>query len=139
MCKQGRTYKHDNRRGGYIALTASLIIMVLVLVIVLTLSLSTILGGSGISNSYYKEISYILAQSCVDTALLKLVNNSSYAGNETITVSGTDTCRIFSISDIGSQKVITTQGKFRGARTNLKVTVNESDNTIASWEEVVSF
>lgn len=128
------------KRGasGYIAITSAIIIAALLIVIVFTVSLVTFLGLSGISDSYYKGKSRALAEGCVETARLKLATNSSYGGGETIAV-GSDSCSIVSVTTSGSQKIIQASASYQGAPTYLKVTVNASDLSLVSWEEMQHF
>lgn len=123
---------------GFIALTSSIIISALILIIAFTLSLSTFFGRFNVLNAGFKEISYGLAEACADTALLKLAQNSSYGGNETINVDA-DTCLILPIESLTGQKIVKTKADFRGAVTNIKITASSSPAgvlTIALWEEL---
>ena len=84
-----------SKQNGYIAVMSAVIISVLLLSIVAALSFSTYFTRFNIFDSFTKERSRSLAESCADYALLKLRElPSSYAGYETITVSGDETCAI---------------------------------------------
>lgn len=126
-------------RGGYIALISMLILTAFILIIATTVALTSFLAQSAASGSYYKEVSHALAESCVQKALLSLAGNSDYAGGETVTVAGSDTCRILSVSTSGPSKVIQAQGSFQNAVTNMRVTVLASDLSITGWEEPSQF
>ncbi len=124
---------------GYVAITSAFIITALILVIVLGVSLSAVLTRENILSSDLKETSKALAEACAETALLKLAQNSSYAGNETITVAAS-TCSIVAVVASGTQKIITTTGRAGDVYTNLRVTASSSPVlSISGWEEVVSF
>ena len=124
---------------GYVAITSAFIITALILVIVLGVSLSAVLTRENILSSDLKETSKALAEACAETALLKLAQNSSYAGNETITVAAS-TCSIVAVVASGTKKIITTTGRAGDVYTNLRVTASSSPVlSISGWEEVVSF
>jgi len=120
--------------SGYIALTSAIIIIALVLVIVIALSLSALFSTSGIATSYYKETSLALSRGCAETALLKLVQDINYVGDEIITI-GSNDCEIESITTNGSEKIIETEAEFERTESKLKIVIESSDLTIVSWEE----
>ncbi len=123
------------RNNGYIALVSALIIAGVIILFVATVGLSSFFARSYISDSYYKERSRTFAEGCAQAGLLKLAQNASYAGNETVNVTASDTCRIVSVVASGTGKILTVQGAFQDAYTNLKITV--ASGTINQWEEVV--
>ena len=123
-------------RSGYLAIVASIIIASLILILISALGLGAFLGRGVISVSHFKEISNALAEGCVDTALLKLAQNPSYGGNETVTINTGETCNILTITTAGSNKVITATAVFQGAETEIKVTVNASTLAVVQWEEL---
>ena len=125
-------------QGGYIALIAAIIVTVVLVMILTTVSQMSFLNRANIAGTSFKEKSRALAESCVNVALLKLVQNSSYAGNETINVASS-TCQIVSVVPSGSNKVISTQGQFQNFYTNFKVTVTARPVSLLSWEEVQNF
>lgn len=126
----------DTRNAGYIAIASAVIISALLLTIVSALSLSMYFVRFNIYDSFAKERSRALAESCADTAMLKLRQSSSYNGNETVTVEAGATCTISTIQTQGSQKIITTGASIQRITTNIKVTVSGAIPTIVSWEEV---
>ncbi|KKT00618.1 MAG: hypothetical protein UW07_C0021G0006 [Candidatus Nomurabacteria bacterium GW2011_GWF2_43_8] len=119
------------------ALMAAIIISVILLLIAANLSLTGFYGRFDILDSELKERSSALAEACVDTALLKLANDPNYAGSETITVSGSDTCNIETIFPTADPIVIDTKAIFRDATTKFQVQVNKSDLLVISWEEKI--
>ncbi len=123
---------------GYIAITSAIIISLLLMAITFALSFSSFFGRHNVFDSQTKEISYALAEACAEKALLNLAQNSSYAGNETITVKSPDTCDILTIETAGSQKTIKTRATFQKTTTNIKVVANMPPQ-IVSWEEVPNF
>ena len=123
-----------NRDKGFIALITAIAISLILLVITVTLNQSGFLTRSTLLDSEYKERSSALAEACVDVALLKLVNDPSYLGSETITI-GSDSCDIRPIT----LPTIETRAVFQQAATNLEVVIDPSDLSVVSWNEVPSF
>lgn len=120
---------------GYIAVTSAIIISFLVMAIAIALSFSTYFSRFNILDAQSKERSVAAAESCADTTLLKLAQNGSYSGNETITVATSTTCTIGPIQTQGSQKIITTSSTVKQTVTIITVVVNASPLSIVSWEE----
>ncbi len=124
---------------GYIAITSAVVISLLLMAITFALSFSSFFGRFNVFDSQTKEISQALAEACAENALLKLAQNSSYAGNETITVKAPDTCDILTIETNGSQKTIKTRATFQKTTTNVKIIANMPGPQLVSWEELPSF
>src|SRR3989344_8182821 len=76
------------KRGGsgYIAIISTIIISLLLLLITLGVSSTGFWGRLNISKTEFKEIGFALAEGCAETALLKLSQNQSYAGGETVMI-----------------------------------------------------
>ena len=131
--------KNENikRKSGFAALMSTIILSVILLLIATNLGLTGFYGRSDILDSELKKRSSTLAEACVDTALLKLAENPSYAGSESINVSDADTCNILSIDPAVDPIIINTTGVFMNATTKLEVKVNASDLSLVSWEEIL--
>ncbi len=131
--------KNENikRKSGFAALMSTIILSVILLLIATNLGLTGFYGRSDILDSELKKRSSTLAEACVDTALLKLAENPSYAGSESINVSGADTCNILLINPAVDPIIINTTGVFMNATTKLEVKVNASDLSLVSWEEIL--
>jgi len=127
-----------NHQSGYIALVSSIIISILLLAVTFAVSSNNFSSRFNVLNAEFKERSLALAEACVDTALLKLAQNPSYSGNESISV-GNDQCSILAIETLPGQKIIKTKAIFQNSFTNLKITVQASDLSVISWEEVPKF
>lgn len=123
---------------GYIAITTSIILALLIMIIAGMLGSAHIMTRFNTSDFADKQASLVLARSCLNYALLKLSENSSYTGNETISISSNQ-CTIRTIETAGSNKIIKARGQINGATTNLKLTVVTSALSTISLEEVVSF
>lgn len=125
--------------GGFAAL---MIVIILSLILILV---STLLSQSGfftrqiLSESEFKERSLALAEACADNARLKLANLPTYVGDETLTITGTDTCDIKIIDPLANPIIIKTRAVYRESVTNLVVEVNPSNMNVLSWKEVASF
>lgn len=126
---------------GYIALISVIIISVLLIALTFTVSFTGFFLRFNLLDREYKAQSSNLAEACANTAVLKLVNNPAYAGNEDIAVAS-DTCHIGSVS--GSPQVsFKTQGIYpknlsQKTYTNLNVSFNTNTLTIVSWDETAN-
>ncbi len=118
--------------NGFVALMSAIIISVVLLLLATSLSLTGFYDRSNILDRELKEKSSALAEACVDTAILKLANDPTYSGNEIITVSGGETCRIESIS---GGTIISKANYNNTYFTNLEVDV-DSNFSVTRWEEV---
>lgn len=123
---------------GYIALTSAIIISTLVMAVSLALSFSSVFNRFDILGAEFKKNSRAFAEACVETALLKLAQNSAYAGNENIQIASSS-CSILAVESSGGQKIIKTKTNFNSYITNLKITVTFPDIAIIFWEELANF
>ena len=123
---------------GYIAITTSLILSFIMLAVAVALGSSSLFSRNNNLNFSFKKTSYFAARSCLDYALLQLSLNSGYGGNETRAV-GLEQCSLLTIETSGSNKIIKARSQVKGATTNLKLTVQSSDLSTVSLEEVVNF
>jgi len=115
----------------------AIIISVVLLLIATNLGFTGFYGLSNVLDSELKERSSAAAEACVDTALLKFINNPGYSGGEDIDVDGVagNDCTIDSVTS-GEIKV---QGYYDNKYfTNLKIEFDPDDMTISKWEECPS-
>ncbi len=78
-----------------------------------------------------------LAEGCADTALLELSQDSSYTGDETITI-GSDTCIIRPV--LSGPTTIETEASKNGSVYRLRIELSSTNPvTISSWERVAEF
>ncbi|MBI2609980.1 hypothetical protein HYW53_02280 [Candidatus Giovannonibacteria bacterium] len=136
MINRGK--KSDN---GFAALITVIVLSAILLTVALTLNQSGFFARSAILDSEYKERSSTLAEACVDQALVKLVADPAYGGNETISF-GADACSVRPIlfdSPASGKTTIETKANFNEAITNLRIVVNSSDHALDSWVEIPSF
>jgi len=124
---------------GFVALMSVIIISIILLLMATTLSRSGFLGRLNILNSEYKEKSFALAEACMDTALLKLAIDATYAGGPPEVNIGANKCTINPITSDSTYFYIETTAVFQNAVTNLRVKVSKSNFLIISFEEVPNF
>lgn len=80
-----------------------------------------------------------LANTCAEEALLKLKQNLSYTGNETITLAS-GTCQIQDVKGAGPNRIIQTTGTVGAIIRKVEVKVKISPSfTLSSWLEVSDF
>lgn len=126
-----------NTQGGYIALMSAIIIAGVLMVVVFSMSFKGFMTRFNLLDSEYKKRSLNLAEACANTAVLKVIENSSYTGGEAITVNG-ENCSIVSVVVSGSQYIIRSSAVVQEAVSNVEITLN-SDFSLARWEEVPNF
>ncbi len=123
----------SKNQNGFIALTSAIIISILLIAFSLAVSTTGFFGRFNILDSENKQRSLALAEACGDEALLRLIIQPGYQGDETVTVGG-EPCHIFPITS-GVQVTIRPQGSYGGATTNLQTTFNGTDYSLISWQE----
>lgn len=124
-----KNYNKKNR--GFVALITSVIISAVLLMVAINLSLTGFYARSNLLDFELKETSYHLAEACIDTAILKLINNPNYnPTDESVNIDGNE-CAIESITS----NVIKAKANYRNYITNLEVEINPSDMSIIRFEE----
>lgn len=121
---------------GFIALMSSVIISTVLLGLALTAGASGAFSRFDALNAEYKRVSLALAESCANSALLKIAQNYNYApAGEVVTIGvdgqgRTETCTIKSVSfpngkgSVQNTAVITTQAQYpatNGAFTTITI------------------
>lgn len=119
------------RQRGFIALISVIIISAVLLTVAIAASLTGFYSRSNVLDAESKERSSALADSCVDTLLLRLVSGVSVTGSVTV---GPDQCQILT----GSSPYHI-QAVFNHSYTNLLVAVDSSTLAATSWQEVAAF
>ena len=125
-------------KNGYIALTSAIVISFVIMAVVFAVSFTGFFSRANVLDTYFKEISKFVAESCVETALLRLGTDPTYQGGDILTLNG-DECSIMPIDILGLTRIIKTKSTIQEATTNLRVTASFPTLTIVSWEEVESF
>jgi Tfp pilus assembly protein PilV len=124
--------------GGYIALISAVTISAILLAITAALGYTAFFARYNMLDSEYKEMGSALAEACAETALLKLANDSTYTGNEVVTVSSSP-CTIRPVSVSGGQVTIEVQSIIQNTYTNLEVVAASGTLGIISWQEIANF
>lgn len=116
---------------GFVALISVVFISLILLVVATTISIGGFYIRSNILESEFKEYSSDLAEGCIDSALIKIVQNTSYnPTNEIISA-----CTIQKVTTSGLQKTIYAMANYQKSYTFLQVTIVTSDLSIVSWIE----
>ena len=75
-----------------------------------------------------------MAESCLNVARLKIIENSNYSGDENIQAGDID-CRIFSIEAKVQIKKVKTQAIFESQYTNLEADIDRNTGQILHFKE----
>lgn len=124
-----------NPRGGYIAIMSSIVLSLVLMVVAISLGSSSLFTRLNVADFGNKQLSYFIARSCLNEALLKLADSSSYTGNETLMISSR-ACTLSAITTSAPNKIIQAKAIINGATTNLKLTVNSTSLSTVSLEEL---
>ncbi len=127
-----------NGRSGYIAITSAIILSLVLMLVAISLSQGNIFNRIYIVDFNNKQLSFSVARSCLNSAMLSLAQSSSYLGNEVIFVSAY-TCTIRPIITSAPNKIVEVRAQIQKATTNLRLTVNSSTLSTVSLEELSSF
>jgi hypothetical protein len=126
--------KNVQKEKGFVALVTAIILTAILLIVTISLNQISFFTRGILLDSEYKERSAAFAEACVDVARLKLANDPTYLGDESIDI-GVESCKIRPISS----NTIETTATSSESVTNLRVEIDPSDISIVSWDEVVSF
>jgi len=128
------------QKNGYIALMSSIIIALILLGLAFSVSSSGYFYRFNVLNNEFKRVGLGLAESCVNSALLKMAQNYTYApavGGDIVPV-GSQTCNIKSVTygpedPVTHQKTATieTQAQYRGSFSNMDIHATVRNPTIA--------
>lgn len=122
------------------ALLVSLLIMGALFLIFATVNVHGIIRESGVILTLtHKKTAEAHASTCIEIALFRAASNSSYSGNETITLDN-ETCAIRPLFQDGPNWIIETEATIQNRTTRFRTTLSERlPATIISIERVVSF
>ena len=125
-------------QSGFILLMSSIVISVILVAVVFSVSFSGFFTRFNLLDSYNKEASLNLAQSCGDIAVLKRIQDDTYTGNEVLSI-GSDECNIRPIPTTPPIIIETTATK-GGAVSNIVIDLDSSTPpNITRYREVGSF
>jgi hypothetical protein len=150
MTSRAKTEKKQvNKKGGFVALTSTLLIMAILIFVVRGISLQIIDDSQiGFSSQQYLKAKY-LSDACAEFALLQLANNPLYDSGSTQTDGlGGGECEVVDINNPGSGDItIQVESNVDSGeyiyRTEIVVSTTTATTTpsvvVDSWEEVDSF
>jgi large exoprotein involved in heme utilization and adhesion len=130
----GQALRLRSGQAGFVLLISSIVISVILVAVVFSISFSGFFTRFNLLDGYNKEASLELANACGEIAVLKLIQDNTYSGNETLDISS-DSCTVLLISP-GSYEINTTADK-GGAVSNVKINLDTSYNVIR-WREVAT-
>lgn len=145
----------NKQESGFAALMSAIIISLILLAVVFALGTDGYFARVNSSNIEYKRVSFGLAESCANAALLRIAKNYSYAppgGGEAVAV-GSQSCTIKSVTYIPDsahrqeQATIVATANFNNAFTNFIVQAVVQDTSqpplapppnisISGWREI---
>lgn len=133
--------------SGFVALVSVIIIGAVLIVLVFTLGVSTFFTRFSVLDAENKRTSALLAEGCMNAAMLKIAQNGSYApaaAGECVAIGGTcggsdpqRVCKICSVNYSGSTATIETRALYNGTYTNLLARVDTAPGNMAVtfWDE----
>jgi hypothetical protein len=146
--------KHEfgiKNQSGFIALISVIVIAAILIILVALVSTTNFFTRFNVLDYENKKVSTSLAEGCINTAIVNLAKDVSYApvaGGDCLSMGGTcggvdpqKVCRICSVTTSGSNKIIVARAKYNKAYTNItaKVTPGTTDFTVNSWDETATY
>ncbi len=136
-------YFYKNKQKGYIALVSVILVSVIGIAISVSLVLLSLAHSQNSFVSEQATQANVLAESCVEVALLNLQQDQNYSGNETVTV-GADNCQVEPITVNGSVYTVNTQAQVGSVVKKIFVQAELTSGTpvsilIDSWKSVADF
>jgi len=125
-------------KNGYIALISVIIIGAIVLVLVLAITLITLSQSQNMIGQNQAQKSYYLANACAHYALIKLQDNTSYTGNETVNIDDYG-CQVEQILGSGNfNRTIKTSSNVNDHLIKIEMVVSQikPKTIIKSWQEI---
>lgn len=126
------------QKSGFVALISAVIISAILMALAYSLSLSGMFTRFNVLDSENKKVSAALARSCLDTALLKIKQDSGYAGGESFSQS-LGSCSVCPIQNGGNIITIDARSAVGDAHTNLEMKINSADYSKVSLEELATY
>ena len=132
--------KLNEYSGGFVALTAVLVVSFLVLAVATSISLLGV--GEAKSSHDYRlgQEAQKIAEACVGESLLRLRNDSNYLGTASALALGSGTCTII-VTGTGNDRTVNIESEInylRVYRKRLEITAKVAGKSvgIVSWREV---
>ena len=117
---------------GFVALMSAIVISSLLLALTFSAGFSGFFARFNLLDSESKAKSLALAEGCLDTAIARAIEDSTYNPNNENVAIGSDACVIVSVSSSGTQKVIKTLAVVNKTQTNIKAVFETSDFRLSS-------
>ena len=125
-------------KNGYIALISLIIIGAIVLILAITLTFITISQTQNMISQNQSLKSYYLANACAHYALLKLQDNASYGGNETVSL-GSYNCQVGQIlGSNNTNRTINASSNVSSSGTKIQIIISQLTprTIIRSWQQI---
>ena len=125
-------------KNGYVALISLIIIGAIVLISVLALTFITISQTQNMISQNQSLKSYYLANACAHYALLKLQDNASYGGNETIEIDSYN-CQIGQIlGSANTNRTFNASSNVASSNAQIQVVISQIKprTIISSWQQI---
>ena len=122
---------YQNKQHGFMALISTIIISIILLSMAVSLNLTNFYAQSNTLDSEFKEISFNLAESCIQIALLKIIQNPNYHPDNELMNINSKTCTLISINN----GAIETMANYKNYTTNLRAQIDPDDRSMRSLEE----
>lgn len=129
-------YEVEQQRG-FILLISAVIIAAVLTAVVFAVSFRGFYTRFDLLDNENKERSLALAEACGQLAVLKRVQNSSYAGNEALSV-GSESCKVRPVL-VPGDIVIETTASVSGAFSNVTIDLDPVTLNVKRWREVPEF
>lgn len=133
--KKDSQYLFIKKQDGFFAVTSAIILSVLVLMIAVSLSIGGFNARFTSLSFESKDKSYYLARGCLEEAVIKYRETSTYAGNETLTIDNKN-CVILPFTASGADQVITTEATSDNRQTNLESLYDSANNILIYTREL---
>ncbi|MBN1617775.1 hypothetical protein JW887_00330 [Candidatus Dojkabacteria bacterium] len=134
-----KSLKFPNK--GFVILSAVLIIGIISLSVTVSLLFSGINAAlSGLTISQSSRAS-IMADTCAQEAMERIRRDSTYIGNETISM-GEDSCEILPVQDLGAEsRLVQIQGNSGEVNRKVEIRISqiEPEIRVDYWYEVADF
>ena len=117
---------------GFVALMSAIVISALLLALTFSAGFSGFFARFNLLDAEAKEQSRGLAEGCLDTAIVRSIEDSSFNPiNENVAI-GSKSCTIVSMSSSGTQKIIKTLAVVNKTQTNIKGVFETSSFRLSS-------
>lgn len=133
--------KNKNYQSGFTAILTTSIISIVLLNLAITTNLKIFWLRTNSLFSELKNSSAHLAEACADTTILKILKDSNYMGNESVTIDN-QTCDVKNVTtnDLGNNSLESTfkvKSKYQNAFSNLEIKIKITDTNLDPKHETI--